>query len=111
MRHFLSWKDHSTCVVRYEALQQDTYAEFSRILDSLGASTSSEVTRGAVERSGFGQVRSLQEQYGLSGRDRFDSSFRFARRGVSGEGPEYFSRDDLRWYRDLRSEFEYDFYP
>jgi len=111
IRHFLSWKDHCTCLVRYEALLQDTSAEFSRVLDSLGVSTSPKVIREAVERSKFGQVRSVQEKYGLSGKDRFDSSFRFARRGVPGEWQELFSGADLQWYRVLRSEFGYDHYP
>jgi len=110
IRHYLSWLPHSTVVICYEELLKDTVAEFRRMLTVLQIPVRDEFLKLAVEKSSFRKIRSVQEESGLSGPQRFGQQFQFARKGKSRQWPDYFSSEDLALYERIRREHGFNLY-
>lgn len=110
LRHYDSWRHRITHLARYEALKQDTLQEFQNMLEAVGVHPSAQLIERAVERSEFSRVRKAQDTSGLSGKQRFKSTFKFARSGTTNQWPEYFSNEDLDLYASLRRKYRFEFY-
>ena len=111
MKHYVSWREHISHLIRYENLKKDTCAELSDLLDVLETDIENDVLEEAVARSNLKQVRLAQAKTGLSGEKRFNKDFVFARSGATGEWKDYFSADDQQYYQAVCDEFAFDLYP
>lgn len=111
IRHHLSWLPHTTFVMRYEALRENTVAELGRMLSSLGVSVRDEFLQLAVERSTFEKMRAVEEKTGISRARRFTPQFRTVRKGTSKQWPDYFSDEDFAFYEWVCDKHRFDLYP
>jgi hypothetical protein len=108
--HYLSWAPHTTVVVRFEELKDNTVAVLQRMLAVLRVSVSDEVLGLAVERSSFQKMKAVETQSGIPDPWRFRPEFQFVRKGVSRQWLDYFSDEDLAFYQKVRSEYGFDHY-
>jgi len=102
-RHYTSWKDHWTIVVRYEDLQADTSREFNRILNIMGVSYPTDIISEAIQRSSIENVRKVEQPS-----ERKEA--RFARDGKNQQWISYFNQSDLIYYYDLVERFKVHIY-
>jgi hypothetical protein len=100
-RHYLSWKDHWTLIVRYEDMKQNTFREFKRILNTLQVSCPDNLVHESIRRSNLKHVRQAESNL-AAGRNK---QGRFARSGQTQQWEPYFSSEDLAYYRDLVDEY------
>ncbi len=103
-RHYTSWRDHWTLVVRYEDLRRNTLSEFRRILSVLDTSVPEDIVREAIRRSSLQKVREVEET--IPGSET--RTARFARDGGIRQWVSYFSEEDLTYYDTLLRRFEAD---
>jgi estrone sulfotransferase len=96
-RHYLSWRDHWTLVVRYEDLREDTFREFNRVLDMLGVNCPEDIVREVISRSRIERVREIEKPSSISDREEA----RFARDGRTGQWAAYFSEPNRAYYDEL----------
>lgn len=99
-RHYKSWQNHWTIMIRYGDLRGDTFREFSRILTVLGTNHSENVIRAAIDRSDIRNVRKVDKVSPVSGKNR-----RLARDGRSRQWVSYFDERDLLYYNKLVERF------
>ncbi len=98
-RHYISWKDRWTLVVRYEDLRIDTFREFSRILNLLGVSYPEDTICEAIHRSSIENVRRVEQPP-----ERKEA--RFARDGQTQQWFAYFNQQDLEYYHELVEKYK-----
>ena len=105
-KHYVSWQPHYTLLVRYEELKQDTYGEFSRILELLNVRCPTRIINEAIERSNIQNIRKVEgSSNGLKTKDEL-----FARDGSTQQWCDYFSARDLSYYESLVMEYDFDLY-
>ncbi|ABK16477.1 sulfotransferase [Syntrophobacter fumaroxidans MPOB] len=104
-RHYRSWVDHCTVLLRYEDLKVDDIAHFRRMLDALSIRMSDDLLAAAAERSRFGRVKKIERQFGQTKTDRFKADYMFARSGETGGWHDYFSNEDLEYYTELSRKY------
>jgi estrone sulfotransferase len=105
-KHYTSWQDHWTLLVRYEDMLEDTTREFGRIVDLLEAGCSEGVLREAVHRSSFESVRRLENPSPSSERQAG-----FFRSGQTQQWLSHFSPEDIAYYARLVEEYGIHIYP
>jgi len=105
-RHYTSWRDHWTLVVRYEDLRADTFREVSRILDMLAVDYPEDMVCEAVRRSSIENVRAVEKPPLASG----NKEARFARNGRTQQWVSYFSEQGLRYYCELADKYAVNVY-
>jgi len=101
-RHYISWRDHWTLVVRYEDLKEDAFCEFNRVLDILGVSYPEDIVREAISRSSIERVQDIEKASSISNGEEA----RFARDGRTGQWLAYFSEPDLAYYGKLLARYK-----
>ncbi len=102
-RHLESWLPKATTVISYESLKRGGVAEVRRIFDDLGIEGIEDATlEKAVERSSFQRTRELETRYGRPQAEssKFESSFKFTRKGDTGDWRQTFDEDDVRFARE-----------
>jgi hypothetical protein len=102
----MSWEGHWALVVRYEDMKQNTYLEFSRILNTLGVSCPDEIVHEAIRRSSGQYVRSLE----ACPTSPEAHEARFVRDGSIRQWPAYFDDADLAYWNRLVHEYGVDVY-
>jgi len=85
-KHYRSWIDRCTVLVKYEDLRSDDVGHFRKMLQSLGIEISDQLLGAAAERSRFGRVQKIEKQYGQTKTGHFKENYSFARSGKSGGG-------------------------
>lgn len=100
-RHYLSWRDHWSLVVRYEAIRAITTEQVARVLGFLGWHGSTEIVEEAIRRSGIDAVRGVYDPDLSAGGDEA----RFARSGEVQQWSEYFSPSDISHYQKLAKSY------
>jgi hypothetical protein len=105
-RHYTSWLPHWTLVVRYEDMKENTYTEFSRILQMFNVTVSAEIVHRAIERSSIQNVRAIE----TSPDDPKSREQHFTRNGRTQQWCTYFSEVDLSYYDALAEEYDFELY-
>lgn len=104
--HVSGWLDHAepnrVLLVRYEDLLFDTTQQFHRILDFCDITYSSEVLERAVASSSFGNMQSLEAQFGVR-EVRGDSNVPLMRRGKHGAWRDELSEASIALIEDRYS--------
>jgi estrone sulfotransferase len=107
-RHYASWRPRCTALVSYEALRKNDVREFDRMLRALHVEIPLEVIAQAAEKSKFDRMRAVEKRSGISNADMFKADFTFTRKGKSGGWREYFSEEDMAYYRLLSCRYGVD---
>lgn len=105
-KHFVSWRPHSTLVLRYEDMLGDPHREFGRLLDTLGVDRR-DVLDEAIVRSSFRSLQLAEKRRKPSVPD----DGLFFRSGSSGRWRERFGDDDLAYYLELAEKYDVREYP
>jgi hypothetical protein len=100
-RHYQTWRDHWTLMVKYEDLKRDAFSEFTSILDVLGVGYPEDVVSEAIRRSDIRNVRKVEEPSTASGKPAWH-----ARDGRTEQWTAYFTDADLSYYRELVERFD-----
>jgi estrone sulfotransferase len=103
-RHYTSWRNHWTLVVRYEDLRRDSLSGFRHILSMLGTSVPEDSVREAIRRSSLEEIRGVEAT--VPGSETKNA--RFARNGGIRQWLSYFSEEDLTYCDALLERFEVD---
>ncbi len=106
-KHFVSWRPHSTLVLRYEDMLADPHSEFGRLLDTLGVDRSDEILDEAIVRSSFRSLQLAEKRR----KPTVPEDGLFFRSGSSGRWRERFSDDDLDYYLELVAKYDVREYP
>lgn len=105
-KHYQSWIKYATVLLTYEDLKKDDISEFSRMLKCLDISIDPEIVKLAAEKSRFDQIRQIEDEYGWSMTGKFKQNSRFTRQGKSQAWQDFFSLEDLDYFRTLREKFQ-----
>lgn len=106
-KHFLSWRKHANLIICYEAMRQNTYKEFKKILKFCKVNCPDKIILSAIERSGLSSIRKIEETKGMPG---FKPSFRFTNYGDVGLWHEWFSDADLEYLNFLQKKYNINLY-
>jgi len=113
-RYHQSWQGKDKKVFKYEDIQLNDLAEFTRMIDCMGINISKDILNRAVEMSRFEKVRRNEVKYGHSNPQLNKNSLLFIRKGIVGDWENHFSRQDIAYYKKLvrqfaLPDFSYDF--
>lgn len=108
LSHFNSWLSKADIVISYEKLRNDDVREFGRMLDGVGVHISNELIKEAAVRAKFEQVREIEQKYGLSKPNLFKADYNFVRQGKTGNWRDYFSEENIVYYKTLSKLFTAD---
>jgi hypothetical protein len=100
--HVRSWRSRADIVIKYEELKTDAVMVLERVLRRFGLvnRVDDAVVKHAVERSSFDKLKDVEEEKGRPKQDRFDSKYRFMRRGNTGEWEKRFDESDIDYLRE-----------
>lgn len=104
-KHYRSWIDRCTVLLRYEDLRVDDVLHLRRMVDTLGIDISDGLLNAAAEKSRFGNVQKVERQFGLSRENVFKKEYSFTRSGKSGGWREQFSDSDLEYFARLSEKY------
>jgi len=110
-KHYLSWKTQCTTIVTYENLQENDVREFSRLLIGVNIHLASVLIEEAAKRTKFEKIKEIEKQGGLARPERFKKNYQGTRQGKIGTWKDYFSNDDIAYYRSLCDKFAVDLKP
>ena len=105
-KHYQSWIKYATVLLTYEDLKKDDISKFSRMLKCLDISIDTEIVKLAAEKSRFDQIRQIEDKYGWSMTGKFKQNSRFTRQGKSQAWQEFWSLEDIDYFRTLREKFQ-----
>lgn len=105
-RHYTSWQGHWTCTVKYEELKKETFSQFNQILGVLDVSCPEDIAREAIHRSSIRNIKKIEKS--TSGCREEKAAF--ARDGRSRQWKDYFTEEDLEYYRGLMRRFQVSIY-
>lgn len=105
-RHYVSWRRHWRLVLRYEDMLREPEAEFTKLLETLGASHPDGLLREAIDRSSFTSLQRAEMRRKPAARG--DSLF--FRSGSSGQWRDYFDEDDLAYHTRLAATYDVSVY-
>ena len=101
-KHYQSWQEEATVLLRYEDLKEDDVHEFSCMLDALSIHLSQDLIREAARQSRFEKVRKVEEKHDVrASGDYFKKGKRFTRKGKTGEWEDYFDDNDLQYFDQI----------
>jgi Sulfotransferase domain len=88
------------CLVRYEDMLNDTFAEIQKILRFAGLNRMTADIQDAVERSGFHRLRELEDRKGLGYVDDQNKEIRFIREGRKGGWQAGFAEEERTYAKE-----------
>lgn len=94
--HVMSWI-HSGMpvhIIRYEDLLDNTLGTIQKVLDFLQISVSEETLKKAIASTAFHQLKKAEETHGF--KEKRGGAETFFRKGISGEGIESLTKDQIR---------------
>ncbi|MBN1998447.1 sulfotransferase domain-containing protein [candidate division KSB1 bacterium] len=98
-KHFTSWRDHYTILIKYEDLIEDDVRVFGSIIAQLNICVDPKNIKTAAENARFSKMREMENKNGTSKpQGFFRPDFRFTRKGVPGDWQNYFTANDLLFY-------------
>jgi hypothetical protein len=96
--HVKDWVPRADVVVRYEDLKDDAVGVVSHIRSTFELNhIQGFVIERAVDRSSFGEMKEKEESSGSPLTDKFDTDYRFMRKGRMGEWKHQFDGDDIAY--------------
>ncbi len=104
INHYLKWTAKADIVITYENLKKNEMKEVMKIINLFSIDVPDKNTiQLAIERSRFDTIRSMEEENGLdtSAKKDLKESFRFARKGQTGQGKLYFDSEDIEYVNDM----------
>lgn len=108
-KHYASWSDHAGLILRYEDLKDDPSDGFSRLAAYYEIERSSEAIQHAIDASNFSNMRTAQQKSDkLKG--EFKEGHQFVRSGKNAEWEELFSEDDIAYYENLKTKYNFNLY-
>lgn len=108
--HYFSWMPITDYTIHYEKMKKDAFAEMKNAFQVLNIEFKDDILRQAIENSSLERMRSAQKKSGLPGKERFDKSFLVARKGITGQWPDYFTQDDLTYYCEICTARQFDYH-
>jgi hypothetical protein len=111
LRHYHSWIDRSSVLIRYEHFLSDPWETTKLIFAAFSSEVDEDMLRQAIDRSSIENIRQIQEKDGYPSPRRFNAKFQFIRSGQIGQWQNYFREADLAYYQELCDEFGLDLYP
>jgi|GEM_PF-644487 len=102
--HYLSWSDKADVVISYEDLKKSEVGVMTKIINTFSLDVhDKKIIELAIERSRFDTIRSMEKEKGLDARAKKDlkESFRFARKGKTGEWRSYFDNEDIEYVGNI----------
>lgn len=105
VHHYFSWKPKITYLVHYETLKIDAHAELERMFLALELpKPDGELLETAIIRSSFESMRYVEEKDGLTNTQEFLPQTKVVRKGKVSGWKEYFSAEDIDFYRRVCDE-------
>lgn len=97
--------------MRFEMLKIAPFDQISLMFNALKIDFDQHAVQKATERSSEEKIQRAQSESEISWPSRFKDGFQFASKGESGDWKNYFSDDDLQYYRKVCQGLNYFEYP
>lgn len=105
-KHFNSWKNRASYIIKYEALKENDIKALASLNDFLKLSIADEVFEKAVFSSRFENISKIEKKTGQSDPNKHRKDFKFARSGKTGQWHEYFSEVDYEYYNEVLKKYD-----
>lgn len=105
-KHYVSWRNHWTLVIRYEEMRSNIFSEVLRILSVMDVELSDDKINDAISRSDIESVQKIEQ----NGSARKNKQSRFARDGKTDQWVGYFSEEDREYFYQLSKKYKVDIY-
>jgi hypothetical protein len=100
--HVRSWRSQADVIVRYEQLKEDAAESIRRVLEQLGLNrVRNEIIEKAVSRSSFRKLKKIEEREDEVLPNEFDQSYKFMRKGRTGEWRERLDLEDVQFMKQI----------
>jgi estrone sulfotransferase len=100
-RYHQSWQSVRTEIFYYEAIKNDEYNQFLRMLNFLQIDLPDSIIYKAIQSSQFEKVKQREEKIKHYKEKENKEEFIFARKGIVGDWKNFFSESDLSYYNSL----------
>jgi|SRR3989344_4270168 len=102
--HYLKWSEKADVAISYENLKKNEMNEVMKIINHFSIDIpDKKIIELAIERSKFDNIRRIEEVRGLdtNAKNSLKESFRFARKGQTGQWKSYFDSEDLEYVKNM----------
>ena len=100
-KHYYSWKNHASYIIKYEDLKIDDIKSLAALNKFLGIDVPDSIFENAVVNSRFENISKIEQNTGQSDPNKHHKDFKFARSGKTGQWQKHFNETDLKYFNDI----------